>query len=119
MKQANDVFDNSLLLGGGIKMDLDNYAFAASLIPDEDEMRNTPVRYGRIIDPNGYIIEVKEDVKSEKTELFKLVLNVVDIEESVIFYRDLLGMQVLRRRSNVYGIPKEASMCAYMVSKNL
>ena len=102
--------------GGKVLLDVGDFAYAASLIPDEDEMRNTPVRYGRLSDPDGYKIEVREDKKmsSSSRKLFKMVLNVLDIEESVAFYRDVLGMNVLRRRSNVYGIPKDASMCAFI-----
>jgi Glyoxalase/Bleomycin resistance protein/Dioxygenase superfamily len=100
-------------------LEVGDFAYAASLIPDEDEMKNTPVRYGRLSDPDGYQIEVREDSKMQdhSRKLFKLTLNVLDIEESVAFYRDVLGMSVLRRRSNVWGIPKHASMCAFMVRK--
>lgn len=100
-------------------LEVGDFAYAASLIPDEDEMKNTPVRYGQLSDPDGYKIEVREDrkMKEHSRKLFKLTLNVLDIEESVAFYRDVLGMTVLRRRSNVWGIPKHASMCAFMVRK--
>ena len=99
---------------------MDNFAYAASLIPDEDEMKTYPVRYGRLSDPDGYIIEVREDPKAKPAsrKLFKLTLNVLDIEESVAFYRDILGMNVLRRRSNVFAVPRHASMCAFMVSRH-
>lgn len=98
-------------------LELGNFAYAASLIPDEDEMKNYPVRYGRISDPDGYTVEVREDPKMKvaSRKMFKLTLNVLDIEESVAFYRDVLGMTVLRRRSNVFAIPRHASMCAFMV----
>jgi hypothetical protein len=98
-------------------------------------------RYGRLADPDGYLVEVREDAKLAPTakRLFKMRMNVLDIEESVAFYRDVAGMTVLRRRSNVYSVPKvqcdrnffymhalpfcdvlcvlrgqDASMCAYL-----
>ena len=65
-------------------------------------------RYGRLADPDGYLVEVREDAKLAPTakRLFKMRMNVLDIEESVAFYRDVAGMTVLRRRSNVYSVPK-------------
>ena len=117
---AAPIFEAASIAGGKTLLEVDNFAYAASLIPDEDEMKNTPVRYGRLSDPDGYIIEVREDpkMKSDSRKLFKLTLNVLDIEESVAFYRDVLGMNVLRRRSNVYAVPRHASMCAFMVRKH-
>ena len=114
---AAPIFEAANIAGGKTLLEVDNFAYAASLIPDEDEMKNTPVRYGRLSDPDGYTIEVREDpkMKANSRRLFKLTLNVLDIEESVAFYRDVLGMNVLRRRSNVFAVPRHASMCAFMV----
>ena len=114
---AVGVFEAATAAGGSTLLEMGNFAYAASLIPDEDEMKNYPVRYGRISDPDGYTIEVREDakMKSPSRKMFKITLNVLDIEESVAFYRDVLGMTVLRRRSNVFAVPKHASMCAFMV----
>ena len=114
---AVGVFEAAEALGGKTLLEMGNFAYAASLIPDEDEMKNYPVRYGRISDPDGYTIEVREDrkMKAPSRKMFKITLNVLDIEESVAFYRDVLGMTVLRRRSNVFAVPRHASMCAFMV----
>jgi Glyoxalase/Bleomycin resistance protein/Dioxygenase superfamily len=122
LKVANaaPIFEAATAGGGKTLLEVDNFAYAASLIPDEDEMKTYPVRYGRLSDPDGYIIEVREDprAKPASRKLFKLTLNVLDIEESVAFYRDILGMNVLRRRSNVFAVPRHASMCAFMVSRH-
>jgi lactoylglutathione lyase len=117
---AAGLFEAASKAGGKTLLAIDNFAYGASLIPDEDEMKQYPVRYGRISDPDGYTIEVREDpkMKPESRKMFKLTLNVLDIEESVAFYRDVMGMSVLRRRSNVWGIPKHASMCAFMGYSN-
>lgn len=117
MTSAVGVFETAEATGGKTLLEMGNFAYAASLIPDEDEMKNYPVRYGRISDPDGYVIEVREDPKMKEAsrKMFKITLNVLDIEESVAFYRDVLGMTVLRRRSNVFAVPKHASMCAFMV----
>ena len=130
---AAQIFQSAAAQGGRVVLEVGDFAYAASLVPDEDEMRNTPVRcartwpvlphnttshpgapshracrYGRLADPDGYLIEVREDAKLAPAakRLFKMVLNVLDIEESVAFYRDIAGMAVLRRRSNVYSVPK-------------
>jgi Glyoxalase/Bleomycin resistance protein/Dioxygenase superfamily len=116
---AGNIIQAASKEGGKVILEVGDFAYAASMIPDEDEMRNTAVRYGRIADPDGYVVEVKEDAKlsPSASKLFKVVLNVIDIDESIPFYQDLLGMKLLRKRSNVMGKPKEASMCAYMVSE--
>jgi lactoylglutathione lyase len=117
---ATGLFEAASKAGGKTLLAIDNFAYGASLIPDEDEMKQYPVRYGRISDPDGYTVEVREDpkMKPESRKMFKIILNVLDIEESVAFYRDVMGMSVLRRRSNVWGVPKHASMCAFMGYSN-
>ena len=117
VKSAVGIFEAATTAGGKTLLPLGDFAYGASLIPDEDEMKTYPVRYGRISDPDGYTIEVREDpkLKEKSRKMFKVTLNVLELEDSVSFYRDVLGMNVLRRRSNVWGIPKHASMCAFMV----
>ena len=46
----------------------------------------------------------------------KAVLHVLNLEESIDFYTKALGMKLLRKRSNVNNRPREASLCAYLVS---
>jgi catechol 2,3-dioxygenase-like lactoylglutathione lyase family enzyme len=88
------------------------------MIPDEDEMKLFPVRYGRIRDPDGYTVEVTEDKNVGAANMFKVILNVLDLDESIGFYTSSLGMKLLRKRSNVNSRPKHGSMCAYVVSGN-
>jgi len=94
-------------------LDVDDYLYGASLEPDEDELKQIPVRYGKIFDPDGHTIEIKQ---SEKTNpLSKVILSVLDLNESIDFYCKKLDMKLLRKRSNVNSKPKDASMCAYVV----
>ena len=81
------------------------------MIPDEDEMKAIPVRYGVFMDPSGYNVEIKESTNQE----CKIVMGVIDLDESIEFYSNVLNMNLLRKRSNTHNRPKEASMCAHMV----
>jgi len=116
---AVDIMDASEMNGGSVHTILDNYAYAASLIPDEDEMKQYPVKYGRVADPDGYLVEIVEPLKapSPTGTMFttaKVILNVEDLDESIEFYTDILGMTLYRKRANINGIPKEASFIAYV-----
>lgn len=88
--------DASEMNGGSVHTILDNYAYAASLIPDEDEMKQFPVKYGRMADPDGYLVEIIEPLKATSptgttSSTAKVILNVEDLDESIEFYTDILG----------------------------
>lgn len=110
--------NNALKWGGDIIMPIGDYGYAASLIPDEDEMKTTPVIYGKLTDPDGYIIELKKESSSSSLlspiNIQKFILNVVDLDECIEWYSKNLGMNLLRKRSNVMSTPREASFCSYM-----
>jgi len=92
---AVDIMDASEMNGGSVHTILDNYAYAASLIPDEDEMKQYPVKYGRVADPDGYLVEIVEPSRSSSSltgATAKVILNVEDLDESIEFYTDVLGM---------------------------
>lgn len=59
--RASDIISSASSNGGTIITEVSDFAYAASLIPDEDEMKTFPVRYGRLLDPDGYSIEVLGD----------------------------------------------------------
>jgi hypothetical protein len=96
-----------------LAMPFDDYKYGASLIPDEDEMKTLPVSYGKIIDPDGYQVEVPAAART--SPISKIILNVADLDAACQFYTEVLGMKLLRRRANVNNTPKSASMCAYLV----
>jgi hypothetical protein len=73
-------------------------------------MKQTSVRYFTVSDPSGYRIVVQEGDAVDR-----IVLGVVDLDESIDFYTNILGMNIFRKRSNINSIPKDASMCAYVV----
>lgn len=80
--------------GGSIRTNADNYAYGASLIPDEDEMKQFPVKYGVIMDPNGYLIEIKEENKVMiEGNSAKITLHVEDVDESIEFYTNIIGRE--------------------------
>lgn len=112
-KDANSVFLSVETNGGSILRAIGDYSHGASMFPDEDEMKPTPVRYGRVTDPDGYVIEVKENKKTSSTTIEKVVLKVLDLNDSISFFEGL-GLTLLRKRSNVMSTPKEGSMSAYL-----
>lgn len=83
------------------------------MIPDEDEMKTTPVTYGKVVDPDGYTIEIIEGISTDP--LCKVILSVEDLNDSVDYYFGKLNMSQLRRRANLFSKPKSASMIAYVV----
>jgi len=113
--------NNALICGGEVLIPIDEYAYAASLIPDEDEMKSTPVVYGKVSDPDGYIVELQKTTSSATSScssIQKFVLNVIDLDESIEWYSSKLGLNLLRKRSNVLSTPREASFCSYMGYKD-
>lgn len=94
---------------------LGNFSYAASMFPDEEERTQTPVRYGIVRDPDGYQVELKQPTLTGGTcTASKIILNVAEFDDSIAFYTDILGMKLLRRRSNVLSEPRHASMVAYV-----
>lgn len=92
-----------------------DYKIGPSLIPDEDDMKQTNVRYGIVSDPSGYQVEINES----DSQLRKIVLGVIDLDESIEFYTSVLGMNLFRKRSNVNNTPKEASFSGFVVFQSL
>ena len=110
--EASAFVRQSEQFGGKIVRPFDEYGYGASLIPDEDEMVIKPVRYGWVHDPDGNLVEVTEGPGAGT--LRKVILSVLDLEESVAFYTEKLGMTLHRRRSNINSKPKHASICAFV-----
>ena len=53
------------------------------MIPDEDEMKQFPVRYGKVVDPDGYTIEISEAKSSTSPSISKITLGVLDPVSSI------------------------------------
>ena len=83
------------------------------MIPDEDEMKSYPVTYGKIIDPDGYTVEVIEGISSDP--ICKIILGVTDLNDSIEYYVEKMKMNLLRKRANIFSTPKSASLVAYVV----
>ena len=98
--------------GGKIVVPFETYGYGASIFPDEDEMVINPVLYGCVEDPDGHTIEIAEGVRNEP--LRKVIINVLDLDETVAFYTDKVGMTLHRRRSNINSKPKHASICSFV-----
>lgn len=100
-----------------IRAQYNTYSYGASLIPDEDEMTNVPVQYGRFVDFDDNEIEIGL-IDQHQFPAAKIILNVLNLEESIDFYVSVLGMSLLRKRSNVMNFPKHASISAYLGYSN-
>eukprot|EP01041_Mallomonas_annulata_P000423 gene423-761_t len=112
LSDIETVIQNALKCGGNTILPLDDYYYSASLIPDESDLAQFPVRYGRISDPDGFAVEIIE--KKRPNPLAKVMLHVLDLDESVAFYEKNFHMTQLRRRCNVLSKPRKASMVAYV-----
>lgn len=109
---AQMVCDAAVDEGGSVVFPFGEYSFGASLIPDEDELKQYPVSYGRVSDPDGYIVEVVNEFRAEP--FMKVMLNVLDLDEAIEFYTKGIGMNLLRKRSDVNSRPKKASFVGYV-----
>lgn len=95
---------------GSVSMELDDYKYGAAMLPDEDEMKQFPVRYGIVTDSNGYRVEVQETQKKG----CKIVMGALDLDKSIKFYTNVLGMKLYRKRADLWNEPKKASMSCYL-----
>ena len=119
---ADFVFNKAVEMGADVVQPVGDYAWGAALKPDEDELKQFPVRYGRMRDPDGYPIEVVEPdvleaMRNEaavEPRINRIVLGVIDLDESVDFYTAQVGMHELRRRANINSIPRDASIISLM-----
>ena len=119
---ADEVFVRALDEGAEVVTPVGDYAWGAALVPDEDDLKQKPVRYGRFVDPDGYMVEVMEpdvleavrNAAAGDSRIQRVVLGVIDLDESVDFYTARLGMRELRRRANINSIPKDASMVSFV-----
>eukprot|EP01039_Chlorochromonas_danica_P008366 gene8366-9220_t len=114
LPSAAPLIDTALSLKASIARPLDDYSVGASLIPDEDEMKQIPVRYSHLLDPNGFGIEVTEEAPLDNPYV-KVILKVLDLDKSIAFYTDVIGLTMFRKRSNVNNRPREASFMALVV----
>lgn len=109
---AQMVCDAAAEEGGSVVFPFGEYSHGASLIPDEDELKQYPVSYGRVSDPDGYIVEVVNEFRTEP--FMKVMLNVLDLDEAIEFYTKGVGMNLLRKRSDVNSRPKKATFVGYV-----
>ncbi|CAM9638948.1 unnamed protein product [Sphacelaria rigidula] len=91
--------------GGEIKIIL-----GPSIIPDEPVGKETVENMAVIKDPNGYTFEVTEDA-NRRDPVSKVSLLVLDMEKTIDFYQDALGMTLLRRRSL---LPRRTAQATWM-----
>lgn len=115
MQGISDTFDKLISKDYQIIRLPGTYMFGASLIPDEDEMVQHPVKYGIAADPDEYIVEINEE-PNPFTPQEKVVLCVLDVEESTDFYTKVLGFDLVRKRYNLNNRPRAASCTVYLVS---
>ena len=111
----------TIATGGSVITAVGDYAYGAAILPDEDELKQNPVRYGRLADPDGYMIEVSEpdimlaikNPSSTQSRIKKIMLGVIDIDETVSYY-NTLGLKEIRRRANINSLPKHASIVSWV-----
>lgn len=85
------------------------------MVPDEDYMLQHPAQYGVFADEDNFPVEIHQKQHEARTSC-KLMIRVLDLNESIEFYTRYLKLELLRKRSNVNNYPPDASMCAHLVS---
>jgi hypothetical protein len=91
------------------------------LFPDEDEMLQIPVQYTWVADPNGFRTEYRAPYQPPPPSIVgsntnnRVVLSVVDLDETTEFYQHFFEWQIVRKRSNLNNRPREASFSYFMV----
>lgn len=95
-------------------MPLKDYSYGASKLPDEDEKTLFPVRFARVTDPAGHDLQIIEGPNDPPYA--RIALRVVDLDQGTAFYTEMLGLKLLRKRSNLNNRPMEASMMVWLVS---
>jgi hypothetical protein len=86
------------------------------MVPDEHEDVQNVVKYGIVADPDEYNVEVNDEINPH-TPYEKVVFNVCELDDSIKFYSEVLGFDLIRKRSNLNNRPRSPSISAYLVRK--
>jgi hypothetical protein len=108
---AQPIYDDAMELKASHIRILDDYSYGASILPEEDDKRQFPSRYTLLHDPARLTLKITED-KDLKSSKCHLLLYVINLDSSIVFYHEVLGFQLFRKRSNVNNRPREASFMA-------
>lgn len=95
--------------GGKVIFGAKDVEIGPSMVPDEPVETTTLATIAALEDPCGRGVALVQKRRSDG--FFGVSLRVEDLEQSVEFYTSALGMQLLRKRSN---LPEEASISAYL-----
>uniref|UniRef100_A0A7S2WVZ7 VOC domain-containing protein n=1 Tax=Rhizochromulina marina TaxID=1034831 RepID=A0A7S2WVZ7_9STRA len=86
-------------LGGEVVTPADTVSLLPSLVPDEPmDAPRTEVKRGVVQDPWGYRVELLEEA-GRRDPVDAVVLSVADLDASISYYSDSLGMTLHRKRS--------------------
>ena len=91
-----------------------NFTYGASMFPDEHLDTAYPDNFIIGSDDDGFGIEIHHQ-NTTYSPKGKVIINVVQIDDSIDFYSNVLGMKLVRKRANIINEPKQSSMSAYMV----
>jgi len=90
----------------------------ASMVPDEDPAKETAFAIGELTDPAGLSVTCLAQTApaNPPPRLFpapKLALTVSDLDASIEFYTNALGMQLLRKRALLPDIPAMSAFLGF------
>ncbi|CBJ30773.1 conserved unknown protein [Ectocarpus siliculosus] len=96
--------------GGEIVSGPEEVKLGPCIIPDEPVGKHVLEQVAVIKDPDGYTFEVSESAY-RRDPVSKVSLLTLDMEKSIDFYQDALGMTLLRRRSL---LPQKTQQACWM-----
>lgn len=95
--------------GGRVTTPLAPYVVGPSKVPDEPVGTTHETLEAQLSDPQGYSFRLIQR-EGASPSVAKVVLRVTDLERSSAFYSGLIGMSVLRWRSNLMSVPPSMSL---------
>ena len=96
----------------GSEIEPEDFIVCASLIPDENPEKETTMTVAYLEDPSGLRVAAIAD-ETPQPGIFpapKIVLCVSDLDASIKFYEEVLGMRLLRKRAQ---LPMIAALSAF------
>ena len=98
-----------------LAVEAEDREFCASMVPDEDPNKETWITVAEVQDPVGFPVAAltQKDRPPKHAPAPKIVLCVSDLDASIQFYSNALGMRLLRKRALLPDLPAMSAFFAF------